>query len=66
MYTLERNGIGICIVYLFNLVPINVNHCEAERPFNIVPNIIYTLGVNEIGICVVYLFNLVSTNVHHC
>ena len=58
---------GICVVYPFNLVPINDHHClKAEHLFNLVPNITYTLGDNEMVICVVYLFNLVPSNVHHC
>ena len=47
IYTLVYNEMGICVVYPFNLVPINVRHCKAERPFCLVPNIIYTLGGNE-------------------
>ena len=57
---------GICVVYPFNLVPINVQHCNNKHPFDLVHYIIYTFGGNEMQICVVYLFHLVPINVHHC
>ena len=41
---------GICVVYLYNLVPIKIHHYKAEYLFNLVPSIIYTLGGNEMEI----------------
>ena len=64
MYTLGGNEMELCVVYPFNLVPINVHHCKADNLFNLGPNIIYTLGDKEIGIFVVYLFNLVPIIIH--